>query len=313
MNRYAPLSLDHRDTSSLLVLQIACCLTTSLLLLLQHAPRFLAHSFHQFNLSAFFDSTNMSGIKTTPSDDSYVELSATSSQSSNNSNGLLLRALTIASATGIEVNIPVPSQPFDAWIVADVLREEFQRSLASSEANDVLEVQEEQEQAGAADKAAGEAKINLAAKFLGFLASRATLKTSSHELNLLQHAWAHFHDEFLATRGSVHDLVAAIDSDLRTPVLRSYFEAYVQLESAGQAKPSLITPKLFSLSAQNKAEVHAVFGGQGNNEVSCIRFSACTVQPFSEPDPLFPCGRGGVSEDTDGSCRKIACIAIPTL
>lgn len=215
----------------------------------------------------------MSGIKNTPSDDSYVELSATSSQSSGNGtgNGALLRALTIASTTGLEVHIPVPSQPFDAWIVADVLREEFQRSLAASPAAiDVLEVQEEQDQAGAAEKAAGEAKINLAAQFLGFLASRASVKTSSHELNLLQHAWTHFHDEFLAAHGSVHDIVAAIDSDLRTPVLRSYFEAYVQLESANKAKPSLITPKLFSLSAQNKAEVHAVFGGQGNNEVSTV-------------------------------------------
>lgn len=211
----------------------------------------------------------MSSIKNAPSDDSYVELS---SQSSGNGNGhgSLLRALTVASTSGVEVQIPVPSQPFDAWIVADVLREEFQRSLAASpEATDVLEVQEEQEAAaGAADKAASEAKVNLAAKFLGFLASRASVKTSSHELNLLHHAWAHFHEEFLAEHGSVHDLVAAIDSDLRTSVLRSYFEAYVQLETAGKAKPSLVTPKLFSLSADNKAEVHAVFGGQGNNEVS---------------------------------------------
>lgn len=212
----------------------------------------------------------MSGIKNTPSDDSYVELSTTSSQSSGNGNGSLLRALTIASTSGLEVQIPVPSQPFDAWIVADVLREEFQRSLAASpEATDALEVQEEQENAaGAAEKAASEAKINLAAKFLGFLASRASVKTSSHELNLLHHAWAHFHEEFLAEHGSVHDLVAAIDTDLRSSVLRSYFEAYVQLETAGKAKPSLVTPKLFSLSADNKAELHAVFGGQGNNEVS---------------------------------------------
>ena len=210
----------------------------------------------------------MSSIKNAPSDDSYVELSSQSS-GNGNGNGSLLRALTIASPSGLEVQIPVPSQPFDAWIVADVLREEFQRSLAASpEAVDVLEVQEEQEVAGAAEKAAGEAKINLAAKFLGFLASRASVKTSSHELNLLHHAWAHFYEEFLAEHGSVHDLVAAIDSDLRTPVLRSYFEAYVQLETAGKAKPSLVTPKLFSLSAQNKAEVYAVFGGQGNNEVS---------------------------------------------
>ncbi|SPO24499.1 related to fatty acid synthase, beta and alpha chains [Ustilago trichophora] len=229
----------------------------------------------------------MSSIKNAPSDDSYVELSSQSSGNGNgNGNGALLRALTIASTSGLEVQIPVPSQPFDAWIVADVLREEFQRSLAASpEVTDVLEVQEEQEVAGAAEKAAGEAKINLAAKFLGFLASRASVKTSSHELNLLQHAWAHFHEEFLAEHGSVHDLVAAIDSDLRTPVLRSYFEAYVQLETAGKAKPSLVTPKLFSLSAQNKAEVHAVFGGQGNNEAYFKELQTLfdTYRPLVQP------------------------------
>lgn len=225
----------------------------------------------------------MSGVKNTPSDDSYVELS---SQSSGNGNGLLLRALTVASPSGPEVQIPVPSQPFDAWIVADVLREEFHRSLAASpEVTDALEVQEEQDVAGvAAQKAAGEAKINLAAKFLGFLASRASVKTSSHELNLLHHAWTHFHDEFVAVHGSVHDLVAAIDSDLRTSVLRSYFEAFAQLEAAGKAKPSLVTPKLFSLSAQNKAEVHAVFGGQGNNEVSSLSFDLPAVFPFPSHD-----------------------------
>lgn len=216
----------------------------------------------------------MSSIKNTPSDDSYVELSTASSQSSGNGNGngSLLRALTVASPTGLEVQIPVPAQPFHAWIVADVVREDFQRSLAASqEAVDVLEVQEEQDEAAAASKAAKEAKVSLAAKFLGFVASRASVKTSSHELNLLHYVWAHFHEAFLAEHGSIHDLVAAIDSDLRTSVLRSYFEAYVLLESANQAKPSLVTPKLFSLSAQNKAEVHAVFGGQGNNEVSfCI-------------------------------------------
>ncbi len=223
----------------------------------------------------------MSAVKNNaPSDDSYVEVSTASSQTSSNgnANGTLLRALTIASTSGVEVQIPVPSQPFDAWIVADVLREEFQRSLAAApEVTDVLEVQEEQEDAGAADKAAGEAKVSLAAKFLGFLASRATVKSSSHELNLLHSTWIHFHDHFVAQRGSVHDLVAALDTDLRTSVLRSYFEAFAQLESAGKAKPALITPKLFSLSAQNKAEVHAVFGGQGNNEVS----SFPTIHSFS--------------------------------
>lgn len=234
----------------------------------------------------------MSSIKNTPSDDSYVELSSQSS-GNGNGNGTLLRALTIASPTGLEVQIPVPSQPFDAWIVADVLREDFQRSLAASpETTDVLEVQEEQDDADSAAKVAGEAKMNLAAKFLGFLASRASVKTSSHELNVLHHAWSHFHEDILAEHGSVHDLVSAVDSDLRTSILRSYFEAFAQLESAGKAKPALVTPKLFSLSADNKAEVHAVFGGQGNNEVSFL-----TLFPYSSRSSIpFPV----ISAHSDG-------------
>ncbi|PWY99602.1 hypothetical protein BCV70DRAFT_109981 [Testicularia cyperi] len=221
-----------------------------------------------------------------PSDDSYVSVSATSSQSGANGNGSLLRPLTVASTSGVEVQIPVPASPFDAWIVADVLREEFQRSLAAAPAEvDVLEVKDEQEEASASDKGAREAQVALAAKFLGFLAARPAVASSSHELNLLQHAWAHFNDVLLGESRSVHDLVAEIDTDLRTPVLRSYFEAFAQLEIVGKVKPALKTPKLFSVSADNKAEVHAIFGGQGNNEVYFKELQTLfdTYRPLVQP------------------------------
>lgn len=208
----------------------------------------------------------MSIAKGSPSDDSYVDLSATSSQSG--ANGVVLRPLTIASPAGLEVQVPVPSAPFDAWIAADVLREEFQRSLAASpEQNDVLEVKEELDQAGLVQKAR-EAQISLSAKFLGFLASRVSAKSSQHELNVLHYSWIHFHNDILSEHSSVHDLIATLDTDLRTPILRSFYEAFVQLEKVSKVKPALTTPKLFGLSAHGKAQIHAVFGGQGNNEVS---------------------------------------------
>lgn len=215
----------------------------------------------------------MSIAKSSPSDDSYVDLSATSSQSG--TNGSILRPLTIASPAGLEVQIPVPSSPFDAWIAADVLREEFQRSLAAApEQADVLEVKEELDGADLA-KSAREAQISLAAKFLGYLASRVSAKSSQHELNVLHHSWIHFHNEILTENSSVHDLIATLDTDLRTPILRSFYEAFVQLENVSKVKPALATPKLFGMSTRGRAQIHAVFGGQGNNEVSLSCSSCC--------------------------------------
>ncbi|EPQ27448.1 uncharacterized protein PFL1_04986 [Pseudozyma flocculosa PF-1] len=197
-----------------------------------------------------------------PSDDSYVDLSSVSSQ--NGSNGSLLRPLTI-SLKGVEVRIAVPAQPFEAWVASDVAREEFQRSLlASAVEADELEVMGEQDADSVEELA--KSQVALLAKFLGFLAARSSAKSTAHELGLLQHAWISFNNHFLGEGKSVHDIAATLDLDVRSSVLRAFFEAFVVLESVGRATPGLRRPKLFELSAAGSAQVHAVFGGQGNNE-----------------------------------------------
>ena len=65
----------------------------------------------------------------------------------------------------------------------------------------------------------------------------------------------------------VHSLASKLDTDSRPVVIRAYFEAYALLEKVG-VEPKLPTPKLFGLSAEGKANVFAIFGGQGGNEVS---------------------------------------------
>jgi hypothetical protein len=214
----------------------------------------------------------MSSFKHTPSDDSFVEVSDTSSQIGANGNGLHLRPLTLTSRTGLEIQLAVPSSPFEAWIAADILREDFQRSLTASPFEPhVLKVQDEEDNVTDSDNDSREAKVALAAKFLGFVASRTSAKSSNHELNVLHYSWIHFNEEILGENNSIHDLIATVDSDMRTPILASYFEAFTRLESIGKVRPALKTPQLFALSAQGKAEVHAIFGGQGNNEVSVFR------------------------------------------
>ncbi|PWN46686.1 hypothetical protein IE53DRAFT_14180 [Violaceomyces palustris] len=206
-----------------------------------------------------------------PSDDSYIELASDSSQNGNNGAGLPFRSLTISSSAKNQLRIRVPAQPYDAWVAAEVLREEFQGYLQSKpKQDDVVEVEEEEDQVADASKGLSEARVSLAAEFLGFVAARVAgpLKSSSYELGLLQSAWLHFHQEFLGDSQNVHLLASSLDAESRVSVLRSYYDALVQLEASDKVTPSLRQPKLIELAASGSAQIHAVFGGQGTNEVS---------------------------------------------
>ena len=201
------------------------------------------------------------GAEASASSDGFVDLSP--------GNGNALRPLTL-SADDVEFSFAVPCQPFEAWVAADVVREEFQRSVAGTKSAEAV-VDDEDEVKGVEELS--EAKMVLAAKFLGFLASRPSCRSSTYELSLLQHAWTSFNSEFLGKDKSIHETVAPLDSEDRSATLRAFFEAFTLLEGPSAASPSLTVPKLFQLSAAGTAELHAIFGGQGNNEVSDFRLS----------------------------------------
>lgn len=219
------------------------------------------------------------------SEDSYVDVNGSSTTSSNDSNPIqsTLRPLSLTSSR-TQVDIPVSAQPYQAWITAEVLRDEFKRSL-EKDAHleiDLVNAQddgqdEDEESSSDSIKAAQlqaqlEAKVVLTSKFLGFLSSKISVSSPSSASSIypiLESTWIYFSNNFLDST-DVHKLVSTLDTQARSSVLRSYYEALVSLSNQGKGKPSASpkTPKLLELASSGQAEIYALFGGQGNNEVS---------------------------------------------
>lgn len=228
----------------------------------------------------------------TSSEESYEVLA--SRESSPGPTGEARRPLQISTAS-TQVRIPVPVVPYEAWIAAVVLRDDFHRSsdtIWSAAERDALAIKEEQaqeqddEDEGGSSSAQAQAKkkqkstearLVLTAKFLSFLAGKiegSKRSSNDHEFKVLESAWSFFHKQFLGDQTDIHKLSTTLDVDVRSSVLCAYYEAYVLLDSAGAAVAGIETPKLLQLAEQGGAELFALFGGQGNNEVSfyCLTY-----------------------------------------
>lgn len=226
---------------------------------------------------------------------SYVDVGSPASDASATSSNLLVsetvRPIIVSSSSkagATFVRVPVPFEPAGAWIAAEVIRDEFHRHLAKHQ-NDDASINVEQEQAAAEAAAAGEdvdpakaaaasagARVILLSKFLGFLSQKLRsidAPRTSHEVEVLYRAWLQFRADFLGSSTDIHSLVlSTVDVEQRSSVLRDYYEAFALLEKVGKADAkSIQTPKIFDLVEQGKAQAFAIFGGQGNNEVSWRR------------------------------------------
>lgn len=223
------------------------------------------------------------------SDDSYVDVhSSSSSALASPSSGDARRPIQLSTA-GTQVRIPVPVAPYEAWIAAVILRDEFHRALTSLQNDaerEALDVKEEpasqvvdsnEDEEDPEQKArlqtkrkqrALEARVILTAKFMGFLAAKLEGKAtkSSYESKVLECTWIHFNRHFMGHGMDIHKLTAPLDVDVRVSVLRSYYEAYNLLDAAGTASPGIKVPALLDAADNGKAEIFALFGGQGNNE-----------------------------------------------
>ncbi|UZJ56206.1 hypothetical protein CBS101457_005526 [Exobasidium rhododendri] len=222
----------------------------------------------------------------TYSEDSYEVLASRSGSPSHS--GDAKRPLQLSTAS-TQIRIPVPVAPYEAWIAAVVLRDDFHRaspSIWSEAERDALAVKEEiaeedeeeeeegqsssiQKQAKKKQKSL-EARLILTSKFLSFLASKIEVgkkATSTHEFKVLESTWHYFNKHFLGDAIDVHKLVSPLDVDVRSLVLCSYYEAFVLLDATNAAVPGIQTPKLLTLAQQGGAELFALFGGQGSNEV----------------------------------------------
>lgn len=262
------------------------------------------------------------------SDDSYVDV--VSSPTGDSPHGPEARRPIQLSTASIQVRIPVPVSPYEAWIAAVVLRDEFHRNLASlqsTEEKDALAIKDEEAESAADQEAEAEehdetssrekelaatrrrqkrleAQIILTGKFLGFLASKFNTSSSNpltitgnYEANVLQCTWVFFQRQFLGDVVDIHKLASTLDVDVRASLLRSYYEALILVDTDIQ------TPKLLRLAKDGGAEIFALFGGQGTNEVSpawtipsvlfhpalfcCLQFLFCAFLGFSFPPCLF--------------------------
>ncbi|MCO5566161.1 hypothetical protein L7F22_019837 [Adiantum nelumboides] len=223
------------------------------------------------------------------SDDSYVDVySSSSSAMASPSSGDARRPIQLSTAN-TQVRIPVPVTPYEAWIAAVILRDEFHRALSSLQNDAEREILDNKEEPAAqqvedvddqdAEQAARlqakrkqratEARIILTSKFMGFLAAKLEGKAakSNYESKVLECTWNYFNKQFLGEHTDIHKLTASLDIDVRTSVLRSFYEAFTLLETAGVASPGISRPALFNAVDKSEAQVFALFGGQGNNEV----------------------------------------------
>ncbi|QRV90063.1 fatty acid synthase subunit beta [Ceratobasidium sp. AG-Ba] len=174
------------------------------------------------------------------------------------------RPLIIQSGAA-RVSFPVPATG-SAWIAAEVLREEFKNEYIP---RDVPQVEQSEDEPQANSTAALEAQVELAAAFLGSVASKISsdAQSTSARVQVLEAAASHFTTQFLSKR-DVHTLAATFDSEVRKQVLTSYFAAVSALETHAPAHvPRGPQSALFKAAASGDAEIYALFGGQGTNEV----------------------------------------------
>ncbi|EJU05022.1 fatty acid synthase [Dacryopinax primogenitus] len=170
---------------------------------------------------------------------------------------IALRPLVLQSGP-LRISIPVSATNND-WLVASVLREEFQASYQASE-----QVAEESEPPSA------QPEVELVAQFLAFVANRADdgkFFTLSRVCVLLSAA-KHFTSAYLGAT-DIHSLTAEYDPDTRASVLTAYYTGIAALERALPAEQVPRGPKstLFEAAKKGEAQIYGLFGGQGTNEV----------------------------------------------
>ncbi|TIB03399.1 hypothetical protein E3P94_00662 [Wallemia ichthyophaga] len=156
------------------------------------------------------------------------------------------RTLTVQSSQ-TRIGIPVSR---NVWWKAEILRENFLQSAYSLV---------EQDESAEDDFA----QLELLSKFLKFV---ATSQLDEQSLYVLQASLVHFHQVHLS-HVDVHNLTAKLDAELRKLVLSAFFKSRAALEAAGLETPQSPPSALIQQSIQGNANVYALFGGQGANEV----------------------------------------------
>lgn len=196
----------------------------------------------------------------------------------------------------VRLSIPIPSTS-ESWIAAEVAREEFYHSLESEP--EFLTETAALGEYGEVDAAEAiefgkEQQVKLLARFMDFITLKTVSDSSSSlsapsdlsEISLA--AYNRFNSGFLSNI-SIHSLVESYDVDARTRVLAAYYKSFASLRQVyGKEKVELVqTSGLLKDAQEGKAELHALFSGQGSNEVSVSVYRVKVISKQSLITPLL--------------------------
>ena len=174
------------------------------------------------------------------------------------------RPLVLHSSSA-RLSISVPASPLSAWVTSEVLAQDFQDSQVG---DDDEPKAVESDDGPVQTPAPLEPQVKLLARFLSFLSDRQPSTSSSEIAEVLLAAYDRFNELFLAT-ANIHSLVQSFEAETRTEVLKAYFKAFTAARTAlGWGKVKVAhSSALLEAAKKGDAEMYALFGGQGSNEV----------------------------------------------
>lgn len=163
------------------------------------------------------------------------------------------------------VSVPVPASPLSAWVQSEVLAQDFHDSRVGL---DEEAAPLETEEGAITQPPSSEPQAKLLARFLLFAADKFASTQSSELGQVLLAAYDRFNELFLANV-NIHSLVQSFEPEARTEILTAYFKAFaVAREALGDKVKIAHTSALLDAAKNGQAELYALFGGQGVNEVS---------------------------------------------
>lgn len=175
--------------------------------------------------------------------------------------------------TQTRISILVPSSAQE-WIAAEVARDTFQDWIHAEEKEGPLVGFESveassDESSESAQQDQRDRELVLTSYFLNHVAGLLAFPTgtSPATAQVLLAAFHHF-SAIYVPRTDIHSLAAKYPAPVRALIISSYYNARTKLQVAGHAKelPKFTRSALLAAAGKD-AEVYALFGGQGMNEV----------------------------------------------
>jgi fatty acid synthase subunit beta, fungi type len=176
------------------------------------------------------------------------------------------RPLVIHSSAS-RISIPISTSQLSDFIASETLAQEFHDSEVGKDESVAPAGDDIDDERKAA--LAQEAQVKLLARFLTFNSDKITSSPTSDLGPILLASYERFNDLFLKS-ANIHSLVQSFEPDTRAEILAAYFKAFtVSRAVLGESKVNVAhSSALLEAAKKGEAELYALFGGQGVNEVS---------------------------------------------